>query len=347
MQKRNAFTLVELLVVIAIIGILVALLLPAVQAAREAARRSQCQNHMKQLGFGAQSHHDAQKFFPSAGWWFSYGPYPDGGYGSSQPGGWAYSMLSFIEEQSLRDMGRGNTNATQLDAILKSVIGTPVSVFNCPSRRASVAYPYAPPSASPGTPITNNITSCTSGNCQVARSDYAACMGNIHESTKGNENGFPSSPKAGKNHNWYHRISGPNWQSGVIYQGSEIEMRQIVDGTSKTIIFGERPMNPDRYEDGQAGYDDQSMYIGFDQDNTAYTANETGLMDRYAPQQDRPGVSVRFNFGSAHPGGLHVAMCDGSVQTVSYDIDFPVWREMGSRDQSLDDDPLTPDAGQR
>src|SRR5262252_496450 len=105
--QRRAFTLVELLVVIAIIGLLIALLLPAVQAAREAARRSQCRNNLKQLGLAAQNHLNAQKAFPSGGWGWHWVGDPDRGYGLNQPGGWTYSLLSFVEGTNIRNLGKG------------------------------------------------------------------------------------------------------------------------------------------------------------------------------------------------------------------------------------------------
>src|SRR3712207_4914981 len=98
---RRAFTLVELLVVIAIIGILVALLLPAVQAAREAARRTECVNHLKQLSLGCMNHESQHKFFPSGGWGNRWVGDPDRGAGVDQPGSWYYSILPFIEEEAL------------------------------------------------------------------------------------------------------------------------------------------------------------------------------------------------------------------------------------------------------
>src|SRR5262245_35403831 len=103
--ERLGFTLVELLVVIAIIGVLVALLLPAVQAARESGRRAECMNNLKQLGLAMHSFHSAHNAFPSNGYGTQWMPHPDRGYGLEQTGGWMYSLLPYVEMQSLHDLG--------------------------------------------------------------------------------------------------------------------------------------------------------------------------------------------------------------------------------------------------
>ena len=109
----TVFTLVELLVVIAIIGVLVALLLPAVQAARESARRSQCKNNMKQIGLAALLHEDTHGFFPSGGWSSHWSADSNRGFGKNQPGSWFFGVLPYLEQGNLSALGKGHDYLTQ------------------------------------------------------------------------------------------------------------------------------------------------------------------------------------------------------------------------------------------
>ena len=106
-RRATGFTLVELLVVIAIIGVLVALLLPAIQAAREAARRRECQNHLKQIGLAILNHETAVKAFPHGGWGFEWTGDPDSGTGERQPGGWGFGTLQYMEGMAAFNIGKG------------------------------------------------------------------------------------------------------------------------------------------------------------------------------------------------------------------------------------------------
>ena len=106
-RRQHAFTLVELLVVIAIIGILIGLLLPAVQHARESGRIAQCANNLKQIGVALQHHESEHGTFPTGGWGWGWIGDPDRGTGLAQPGGWIYNILGYLEMQNLHDMGMG------------------------------------------------------------------------------------------------------------------------------------------------------------------------------------------------------------------------------------------------
>jgi prepilin-type N-terminal cleavage/methylation domain-containing protein/prepilin-type processing-associated H-X9-DG protein len=141
-SRRGAFTLIELLVVIAIIGLLVALILPAVQAVREAARRTQCTNNLRQIGLAFQMHHDVWKYFPTAGGdWGTPPTYIKGSpaIGAKQGAGWGFQILPHIEGESAWNGGSATTdNARQ-----RVAVATVFPVFFCPSRRAPTTIDYA------------------------------------------------------------------------------------------------------------------------------------------------------------------------------------------------------------
>ena len=164
-RQRRGFTLVELLVVITIIGILIALLLPAVQAAREAARQSQCKNNLKQLGLACLQSEQATGRIPSDGWGDDWTGDADLGSGQRQPGGWIYSVLPYVEQQALHDLGAGLPwNSTAKMALNMQRLATPLALLYCPTRRRPIAYP----SAQPGKPLVNAGLPVA-----VGRSDYA------------------------------------------------------------------------------------------------------------------------------------------------------------------------------
>ena len=320
-SSRLGFTLVELLVVIAIIGILIALLLPAVQAAREAARRMQCKNHLKQLTTAFHAHHSAQGHFPSGGWgWTWYGD-PDRGAGIQQPGGWVFNILPYMEQQAVHQMGSDGDPMTitslQLDGS-DARNATPISIMNCPSRRASVVYPNPG-----GWPLRGARVIP-----QHARSDYAA-----HSTTEGYQDSAdrqivePLSLADGDSvFNWPDMSD----HTGIVFQRSKISIRDISDGSSKTYMVGEKYMCPDHYTDGVDIGDNMPMYCT-QSDVLRYASYNFSTGVGAAPMQDTPGYVDSERFGSAHPGGCNMAFCDGSVRLISYDIDVLVHYRLGNR----------------
>ena len=141
--RRSGFTLIELLIVIAIIAVLMTILVPAVQNAREAARVTECKNNLRQMGIGFQQHLNKQGYFPTGGWGWHWIGDPDKGYDEFQPGAWTYNILTYIEQDNLRQMGRRLTGAEK-SAALAQVLSTPVTVFSCPTRRAAQLLPTMP-----------------------------------------------------------------------------------------------------------------------------------------------------------------------------------------------------------
>ena len=349
---RPAFTLVELLVVIAIIGVLVALLLPAIQAAREAARRSQCQNNLKQMGLGALNHESTHKFFPSGGWTFDWGPDPNRGYGKSQPAGWVYSLLSFIEQQNLRNLGTGTTIGTAPhQAAMTQLIQTPVETFICPSRSAArlPLCVWNSPVKNLGTWVRPLTT--TTG---AFKSDYAASSGDsIYYDGDSWAQGLPA--PSGNNYTAAESaleaaLSNPSkvttdctgpasrggarnyCQSGVVGIASEVAIQQIPDGLSNTYFVGEKYMQPAEYPGaaaaGEPGYSlnsNQAAYCGYEWDNQRRAWNAdldtVTTQENFQPRADTPNYENSAIWGSAHPAAFHMVYCDGSVRSINYDID--------------------------
>lgn len=314
-ESRSGLTLVELLVVIAIIGLLVAMLLPAVQAAREAARRAQCANHLKQLSLGAVTHHDVNGFLPSGGWGGRWVGDAGRGYGLSQPGGWIYNVLTYTEQRNLHDLDQGLAGAKRVDALLTRD-RTPIGLLNCPSRRAPAAF------ANAYYPTATTYDGFDSP--RQARADYAACGG---ATTHCEVNGVPTSYAQGDD----PAFSWPvyNDLNGVCYLRSQVRAADVPDGLSNTYLFGEKSCDPRKYFDGKSLGDDWSMYTGHQNDIIRSTL--FGL----TPVPDTLGVDEPSRFGGAHPGGCLFGLVDGSVRTVSYDVDAEVHRRFGQRNDGL------------
>jgi prepilin-type N-terminal cleavage/methylation domain-containing protein/prepilin-type processing-associated H-X9-DG protein len=322
-RRKQGFTLVELLVVIAIIGILIALLLPAIQAARESARRMQCINNLKQIGLACSTHVSEQGHFPVGGWGWRWSGDPDRGFSEQQPGGWLYNILPFTELKSVHDLGkngnqRGRTQTAQ----------TIVSIFCCPTRRPANLYPLN---------LSNTFNNLDDISIiqVVAKNDYAGNAGdNYSGETRGGPDKSPSSDiyATGASYDWLHnRYGNPdpdpttltiNQALGVFYVHGYIKIKDIRVGTAHLYLAGEKYLNPDHYLD-QDSDNDQPWSTGFDIDNVRWV--------NAAPQQDRRGSSNSGIFGANHPTTFNMLFCDGAVHSISYDISSTAHRSLGNR----------------
>ena len=321
MMRRPAFTLVELLVVITIIGILISLLLPAVQSARESARRAQCLNNLKQIGLGFLNHEATHGHYPTGGWGSKWMGDADRGPGRRQPGGWVYNILPFIEQEALYMLpadGDPNTVTTEQLAGVKQMIETPLAYMVCPSRRRANVYPV------------HNFYSSVFYNADwpsvASRNDYLANSGSRAASIGGA--GAPTTLAQGDdpNWNWYAHTTEPYIGNGICYQVSQVTVAEVRDGTSNTLMVGEKYMDADHYQDGQDSYNDAfPMYIG---DNCVVLGMTGGAW--FPPRQDTPGF-MSLIFGGPHSGGFNAVFCDGSVRRVSYTIDRDVYNYVANR----------------
>ncbi len=349
--RSSAFTLVELLVVIAIIGILVALLLPAIQAARESARRTQCRNNLKNLALAALNHHDVVKHFPTGGWGWDWVGDADRGFGKDQTGGWMFNLLPFIEEDNEYDRvsdGQPEVLTPRQRDAARDLINHPLPLFGCPSRRGgarSFAKPYK------GAFYAWNASDGDSNEPEAGRGDYAINCGDPRDNEV---NGGPTTLPPPADWLWCTLDSIGTSRStacgdninGVSFQRSRVAFRHITDGASKTYLIGEKFLDVLAYETGNNGGDNETWCTGYNNDNfrSAYMPpaqdspnpdpkkqEDVMFPSPYRELSDNDNYPGYMIFGSAHSGGLNISFCDGHVETVQYDIDPYTHRRQGVR----------------
>lgn len=303
-RRNRGFTLVELLVVIAIIGILIALLLPAIQAARESARRMECRNHLKQIATACINHENAQKFYPTGGWTWQWCGDPNCGYGIKQPGSWIFNILPWLEQRSLHDMAMGLSPGTTKQNILQRMTQTVISELYCPTRRPPVLYILRD--------RPTNAGGLTAGvNDQGGGCDYAANAGSRNNAVT-SEGMPPAGPDATQvdtsKFNWPD-VNSPNldqrtrqptnshFMNGVCFQISKVKIKDIPDGSAHTYLIGEKMVFTENYYNSVGDYgNDSTLFSGYD-----YDTNRWGNV---LPLRDHPrlgGPSQNPYFGTHTP----------------------------------------------
>lgn len=330
-QRRGGFTLVELLVVIAIIGILVALLLPAIQAAREAARRTECTNHLKQIGLAMHNHHDVYRMLPSGGrHWSDYpsfssdpnnnsGPFTYAGTPDIAPvqgAGWMYQILPFIEQVAVHE-GSGKTGVDRARDPMQHAIPD----YYCPSRRPAEPGPGG---NHPQVRYKNMNVGQTSG--PLGKNDYAGCCLNTNWWELASRwHVFPDNiaVSAAGFVDMSYETDGAIYRTD--YYGNRTQVgafRTLQDGTANTLIVSEK-----RYRlvdiGGNPGYDNEGYICGWDWD--------TMRRGDWPPLPDDKSAGPDSRFGSSHPGGINALFGDGSVRLVSFDVEIEVFARMCHR----------------
>jgi prepilin-type N-terminal cleavage/methylation domain-containing protein len=301
-RKSRAFTLIELLVVIAIIAILIALLLPAVQQAREAARRTQCRNNLKQIGLALHNYHDTFQVLPY-GW-------------DTRGAGWSAMMLPYIEQGNLygtlifQESGPGNWDSGSAN---QKACESLIRAFFCPSMALPEHLNFNGIDARVPASYRGN------GGAEVTSDDQSSAL--------------PGT-----------RSFETRLLDGIFYGCSRTKLRDIVDGTSNTMLVGESLTEPDFDKDGQ-GMD--FWVIGSPQIDPCDCRGGTGGTEfsefagsayvRLNVRKTDPAVSgqlMELSYGSYHVGGAQFTLCDGSARFVSETIDQGVFRGFASRDGS-------------
>ncbi len=279
-MRRKGFTLIELLVVIAIIGVLIALLLPAVQAAREAARRAQCTNNLKQMGIALHNYHDAVGAFPPG---LMSRPASDGS--NTGPGwGWGAMLLPEVEQSAVY-------NAINVNLPIESVANstarlTKISAYICPSDA------YFEPQFTVVDESTTN-TSLGAPICDVASSDYVGSFGT------GDVSDYP----------------GRDFGNGLFFRNHSVKIAEITDGTSQTLAIGEKSQNLARATwAGAISHAAVPITLLQAEDGLSPEGGDALVIAHTGELNGPNSIPAHADqFWSLHPGGCNFLFADGSV----------------------------------
>lgn len=342
-QTASAFTLVELLIVIAIIGVLVALTMPAVNAARESARRTQCMNNAKQLAAAYIAHEATHGVLAGGGWGWGWVGDPDRGVGMRQPGGWIYNILPYIDQVDLHDMSKNaSLGLTDPQKIAKnnSMVAIPLGATLCPSRRSLRTFPWKTSNKAKTNFDPTTVTA-------VGRSDYASNGGdiksepsniNLWDSNCGTRDcgpdpkNLPTDALLAAQQQKVAAFNNGVGPTGVDAPLTSLTTASIKDGASFTYLLGEKFIEVKNYLNGLSNGDNETQFGGHDSDISRWTSLDG--KNPLPPRQDTPDDIPKIHFqafGSAHPAGFHMAFCDGSVKKLAFDISPTIHMSLGNR----------------
>ncbi|WP_437201937.1 DUF1559 family PulG-like putative transporter [Planctomicrobium sp. SH664] len=345
MKRTRAFTLIELLVVIAIIAVLIALLLPAVQQAREAARRSQCKNNLKQIGLALHNYHDTHKVFPNGNITHlsvdKNGCYRGAGSSSPKSGGapWPVLILPFIEQTAVYNSlvmtapfptTYDSTTAPQnFDKDNRSgPLWTNIPAFQCPTFIPGVPN-WVPPGwaasdAIPGVPV-NNYYGCTGGTIPPYTFSTANNGSNSFVCNIGASNIV---------------VKGGIWKNGLFSINETRSLRDATDGASNTILVGETMYNGlelirgwgSAYRNDHASNNVPGSLAGV---RFGINAGPEVSQLVIALSNGLHNTLAQTSYSSYHVGGGHLLMADGSVHFFSENMNVNVIRGLGAMDDGL------------
>ena len=362
---RRGFTLVELLVVIAIIGILIALLLPAVQAAREAARRSQCANNLKQIGLALHNYHDTHKVFPpgnvSPATVSAVGCFSGTSGSSPHPGApWSVAILPFIEQGAIYDSLdiRGTFPSSYSDATasppptnLNPAVYNPIQASPLYARIAAYQCPSVPEGmlgwvsvATVGTPLTG---------VERTTMNYFGCMGGgLDEPANANKTASPAIPgvSPGGQNCTCGTVGAPfpsarfliHWTNGFMHVNSKKGIRDALDGTSNSILVGETiyqnmqvnrgwgSSHRSRHGSNNGPGNITGTYRAINSGESLYKTFSNRTSD-----QNIHNHLMNTCFGSLHPGGAQFCLGDGSVRFLAETMNLAIYRTLGAVNDDL------------